>query len=143
GIGILLGQGGGTFAPMLHYGATGLPFAVAAGDFNGDGFIDLAVAGEHGGSAGVLHAAGWLLASRQISHPPLPPPGGGGREPLGGLLRRGRMSRAPRPVPGAARLDCGTGPPGSPIATLFGGCYKRICGGGSRAALGTLPGCWR
>lgn len=42
-VSVLLGKSDGTFAPQLTY-ATGLgPLAIATGDFNGDGNLDLAV----------------------------------------------------------------------------------------------------
>jgi hypothetical protein len=59
GVGILLGNGDGTFQAPLNYAATGLPWGLVAGDFNGDGFTDLAVAGDHGGIAVLLNAADW------------------------------------------------------------------------------------
>jgi hypothetical protein len=43
-VSVLLGKGDGTFLPAQSYAAGGLPTAVAVGDFNGDGFPDLAVA---------------------------------------------------------------------------------------------------
>jgi len=42
-ISILLGNGDGTFAPLVQYAAPSSPVAVAAADFNGDGKPDLAV----------------------------------------------------------------------------------------------------
>jgi FG-GAP-like repeat/Abnormal spindle-like microcephaly-assoc'd, ASPM-SPD-2-Hydin/FG-GAP repeat len=40
---VLLGNGDGTFQPPASYGAGSYPFGIAAGDFNGDGQVDLAV----------------------------------------------------------------------------------------------------
>ena len=42
-ISILLGNGDGTFASRVDYAATAFPYTVAAGDFNGDGKLDLMV----------------------------------------------------------------------------------------------------
>lgn len=52
GVGILLGNGDGTFQPAASYAAGSGPQVVAVGDFNGDGRPDLAVASQ--GGAGVL-----------------------------------------------------------------------------------------
>jgi hypothetical protein len=43
-VSILLGKGDGTFKPHVDYAAGGGPSAIAVGDFNGDGKLDLAVA---------------------------------------------------------------------------------------------------
>jgi hypothetical protein len=44
-VSVLLGNGDGTFKPAVNYGSPGSYFdAVAVGDFNGDGKLDLAVA---------------------------------------------------------------------------------------------------
>jgi hypothetical protein len=47
---VLLGNGDGTFQPPMSYDAGVRPYAVVAGDFNGDGILDLAV-GASGDSA--------------------------------------------------------------------------------------------
>jgi hypothetical protein len=80
GVGILLGNGDGTFQTPLHYGATGLPWGLVAGDFNGDGFTDLAVAGDHGGIAVLLNAADWGVGPgpRPGPRPPGAPAAGQG-----------------------------------------------------------------
>jgi hypothetical protein len=43
-VSILLGNGDGTFKPAGNFRAGSLPYALAVGDFNGDGRLDLAVA---------------------------------------------------------------------------------------------------
>jgi FG-GAP-like repeat/FG-GAP repeat len=56
-VSILLGNGSGTFQPAVSYsaGAGTLPDAIAAGDFNGDGKLDLAVASNGGvGNVSIL-----------------------------------------------------------------------------------------
>src|SRR5439155_1742973 len=42
-ISILLGNGDGTFQPPVNYAAGVRPYAIAVGDFNADGKLDLAV----------------------------------------------------------------------------------------------------
>ncbi len=44
GVSVLLGNGDGTFQPAVQYAAGTSPVSVVAGDFNGDGRLDLAVA---------------------------------------------------------------------------------------------------
>jgi hypothetical protein len=61
---VLLGNGDGTFQSPLSYAAGPSPYAVAVGDFNGDGFPDLAVANNPGSGATstvavLLSAADW------------------------------------------------------------------------------------
>jgi len=63
-ISVLLGNGDGTFQSPLRYAAGPSPYAVAVGDFNGDGFPDLAVANNPGSGATstvsvLLNAADW------------------------------------------------------------------------------------
>ncbi|MGC2790785.1 MAG: choice-of-anchor D domain-containing protein, partial [Candidatus Sulfotelmatobacter sp.] len=54
-VGVLLGNGDGTFQAAVMYGSGGTgAFSVAVADVNGDGRPDLAVANFNGGSAGVL-----------------------------------------------------------------------------------------
>ncbi|PYJ87455.1 MAG: VCBS repeat-containing protein [Verrucomicrobia bacterium] len=45
GVSVLLGKGEGTFQTAVNYGAGMSSYSVAAGDFNGDGKLDLTVAG--------------------------------------------------------------------------------------------------
>ncbi len=52
-VSILLGTGDGTFRPPVNYPAGQEPFALAAGDFDGDGITDLAVADAGNGLYGV------------------------------------------------------------------------------------------
>ena len=47
-ISILLGNGNGTFQPAMEYAVGSDPAALVAGDFNGDGRLDLAVADDSG-----------------------------------------------------------------------------------------------
>ncbi len=47
-ISVLLGNGEGTFQPAVHYVVGSFPYAVTAGDFNGDGKLDLAAATDVG-----------------------------------------------------------------------------------------------
>jgi hypothetical protein len=83
GVSVLLGQGGGTFLPAHSYAAGYNPFSVAVGDFNGDGFPDLAVANPYSNGVSILlNDATWAggpgRARGGPSHPavpePLPPP---------------------------------------------------------------------
>ena len=53
-IGVLLGNGDGTFQPAISYAAGHWPTFVAVGDVNADGRPDLLVANSNDGSIGVL-----------------------------------------------------------------------------------------
>lgn len=55
-VGVLLGQTGGTFSPMVTYstGAGSAPFGVALGDVNADGRPDIVTANSRTNTAGVL-----------------------------------------------------------------------------------------
>ena len=53
-VGILLGNGDGTFKPQQTYATGYYPSAIVVGDFNGDGKLDLAVANSSGSSVSVL-----------------------------------------------------------------------------------------
>jgi hypothetical protein len=48
GISVLLGNGDGTFRPQVTYTVGAQPSAIVAGDFNGDGHLDLAVSDADG-----------------------------------------------------------------------------------------------
>jgi len=57
-VSVLLGNGDGTFAPQVTYavgsGPSAFPDAIVAGDFTGDGHLDLAVANEFADTVSVL-----------------------------------------------------------------------------------------
>ena len=53
GIGVLLGNGDGTFQPAVNYQVSGPPLYIAAADFNNDGKIDLVASGGNGTSGTV------------------------------------------------------------------------------------------
>ncbi len=58
GVGVLLGNGDGTFKPAMTYDSGGsYPWSVATGDVNGDGKADL-VLGNGNGTAGILLGKG-------------------------------------------------------------------------------------
>jgi hypothetical protein len=54
GVGIMLGNGDGTFQPAVNYPAGDEPNYVAVGDFNGDGKLDLAVANSGADNVSIL-----------------------------------------------------------------------------------------
>ena len=53
-VSLLLGRGDGMFQTAVSYAAGAAPHSVVAGDFNGDGRVDLAVANAGGGNVSVL-----------------------------------------------------------------------------------------
>jgi PKD repeat protein len=57
-LGVLFGNGDGTFGPMVAYPTGASPYSVAVGDFNGDGKADLAVANSSGSSVSILLGLG-------------------------------------------------------------------------------------
>ncbi len=62
-VGVLLGQGDGTFAPAVSYPITGYaPFVIAAADLNGDGYPDLVVTAYTDGP----EAIGVLLSNSEV-----------------------------------------------------------------------------
>jgi hypothetical protein len=81
GVSILLGHGDGTFQAAQSYPSGNNPFSVAVGDFNGDGFPDLAVSSginSGGGVTVLLNAADWgrgpapAPSGRPALHRPIP-----------------------------------------------------------------------
>ena len=55
-VGVLSGDGDGTFQDAVSYPVSGNPFGITEGDFNGDGLTDLAVADQNSNSVAVLLA---------------------------------------------------------------------------------------
>ena len=55
---VLLGNGDGTFAPQVTYAVGSDPDAIVAGDFTGDGHLDLAVANSVDNTVSVLLGEG-------------------------------------------------------------------------------------
>ncbi len=65
---VLLGKGDGTFQPRVDYTVGPGPFSLTTGDFNGDGKLDLAVAGRGPGGVFGVGVVLWLLASLGFAH---------------------------------------------------------------------------
>src|SRR5207302_8419725 len=55
---VFLGRGDGTFQPLVNYAAGAQPAAVAAGDVNGDGKLDVIVANNGSNTLSVLLGKG-------------------------------------------------------------------------------------
>ncbi len=53
-VGVLMGNGDGTFQAVSYFGVGRAPTAIAVGDFDGDGRLDLATADYHGSRVSVL-----------------------------------------------------------------------------------------
>ena len=53
-VGVLLGNGDGTFQAQVTYAVGSSPYAVAVGDFNGDGYLDFAVANDGSNNVSIL-----------------------------------------------------------------------------------------
>jgi autotransporter-associated beta strand protein len=98
---VLYGKGDGTFGPPSYYAMASSAWAVATGDFNGDGAPDLAVA-VHDGTVGILLNA--VARGGSVSQPgghanspsaPLPDRGAAGLVPLGGSGGTGTLAALP------------------------------------------------
>jgi hypothetical protein len=68
-VAILLGNGDGTFQPAVNYTVPSHPTSVAAGDFNGDGNLDLAVACEQAFGYAILLGNGDGTFQKAMSYP--------------------------------------------------------------------------
>ena len=68
-VSIFLGNGDGTFQPHFDYATGTQPSAVAAGDFNGDGKLDLAVVNTVDGTVSVLLGNGDGTFRAQVVYP--------------------------------------------------------------------------
>ncbi len=68
-VSVLLGNGDGTFAPQVTYSVGRRPNAIAVGDFNGDGHLDLAVANLDDTTVSVLMGNGDGTFAPQVTYP--------------------------------------------------------------------------
>ena len=68
-VSVLLGNGDGTFQPQVTYAVGSWPDAIVAGDFNGDGRTDLAVANFDSNDVSVLLGNGDGTFRPQVSYP--------------------------------------------------------------------------
>ena len=57
-VGVLLGNGSGSFGPLTSFTVGATPYSIAVGDFNGDGKLDLATANLEGQSVSMLPGDG-------------------------------------------------------------------------------------
>ena len=67
-VSVLLGNGDGTFQPQVTYAVGTSPYALVAGDFNGDGHIDLAVANENSNDVSILLGNGDGTFQPQVTY---------------------------------------------------------------------------
>jgi FG-GAP-like repeat len=67
-VSVLLGKGDGTFKPQVTYAVGADPNAIVAGDFSGDGRIDLAVANGGNGTVSVLLGKGDGTFAPQVTY---------------------------------------------------------------------------
>jgi len=67
-VSVLLGNGDGTFQPPVTYAVGSVPTGLVAGDFNGDGHLDLAVANELSGTVSVLLGNGDGTFGPQVTY---------------------------------------------------------------------------
>ena len=88
----LLGNGDGTFQPQVTYAVGSEPDALVAGDFNGDGRTDLAVANYGSNDVSVLLGNGDGTFQPQVTYAVGSEP----RRPRGGRLQRRRPDRPGR-----------------------------------------------
>ena len=65
---VLLGNGDGTFQPQVTYAVGSTAHAIVAGDFNGDGRTDLAVANQAGDTVSVLLGNGDGTFQPQVTY---------------------------------------------------------------------------
>ena len=119
-VGVLLGNGDGTFQPAVTYDSGGYgPASLAVGDMNGDGKLDLVVANGCGGAASCDGAVAVLLGNGD----------GTFKAPtIYGSVMGGAVSVALADVNADGKLDalvsysidCGPGPCGSSTGVLLG-----------------------
>jgi hypothetical protein len=72
-VSILLGNGDGTFQAAVNYPVGADPRALVAGDFNGDGFLDLAVSNIGDSTLSILLGNGDGTFQAALSYPSSPP----------------------------------------------------------------------